>query len=63
MNKNKNNPLTVKHDMRLNKFKTAIQKGKLLSLSNETIKRVSSKYDKRIIYKKGNEYLTKPITV
>ena len=42
-------------------FKTAMKKGEILHVLPDSEKKLKSLYDKRIIYKKGKNYLTKPI--
>lgn len=60
MNKLQKNPLSVTIDPQFNKFRSALKKGNLLSMSSPMIKKVSSKYDKRIVNK---DYSTSPIRI
>ena len=49
MNKNNTNALKVLHDSKVMKFKSALRAGKMLSMTKPQLKRVCSKYNKRII--------------
>ena len=58
LNKKNKNPLTIKTESRMNRFKTALKKGSILNMSNEGIKTIRSKYNKRII---NSDYSTTAI--
>jgi len=58
MNKNNTNALKVKHDSKVMKFKSALRAGKMLNMTKPQIKRVCSKYNKRIV---NNDFTTTAI--
>ena len=60
MNKNNTNKLKVKHDSKVMKFKSALRAGKMLSMTKPQIKRVCSKYNKRIV---NDDFSTRAITL
>lgn len=59
-NKNDKNTLKIEVDSKMNKFKTAIKKGELLSMSKKSTKKINSKYNKRRVNK---DFSTKPIHI
>ena len=63
LNKSSKNPLTIKTDQKMMKFKTALNSGQLLNLTKPSIKRVCSKYDKRIVLENfKTEAITLPLS-
>ena len=49
LNKKGKNPLSIKTEPRMNRFKTALKKGSILNMSNAGEKAIRSKYTKRIV--------------
>lgn len=63
LNKSSKNPLTIKTEQKMMKFKTALNSGQLLNLTKPSIKRVCSKYDKRILLENfKTEAITLPLS-
>lgn len=55
--------LKVENEPKFATLKQAIAQKKLITMSKANTKQLKSKYDKRIIFKKGREFFTKPITI
>lgn len=57
LNAKNQNPLTIKTESRMNRFKTALKKGSILNMTEEGIKTIRSKYNKRIV---NSDFTTTP---
>jgi hypothetical protein len=55
--------LSVKRGPKFCSFKTALKQNKFVTMDKGQIKEIKSKYDKRIIYRHDNQWLTRPITL